>query len=386
MPEQCLNDEQANAFVRGDLLRTEAIRFEAHVDGCSSCGQLVALLNQVVTHGSDHGSDTQQELQPGQHIGRYSVLSRAGSGAMSVVYEAYDPNLDRSIAIKLLRTDTVGSAASTRVARLLLEARTLARLSHENVVVVHEVGTHGHQVFIAMEFVRGHTLTQWLAETPGSQHEIIDVFLAAGRGLCAAHDAGLVHRDVKPDNVLVGADGRVRVTDFGLAMVDPGLVNSPSESTSIRITRTGMCVGTPAYMAPEQWDGEGSALSDQFSFCVALFEACSGQRPFAGETIVQLLLNVKAGQIEGSVSQAWLQRVLARGLAVDPSKRFPSMKALLTALEKGNSRRSKKLVASLALGVATVAVLGVLALRPDSSTRCGDLGQPLRRLDRKSVV
>src|SRR6185436_15422220 len=170
--------------------------------------------------------------------------------------------------------------------RLVAEAQAVGRLSHPNVIAVYDVGEFCGEIYIAMELVAGHTLQDWLRAEPRSLEEILDVFEQAGRGLAAAHRAGLIHRDFKPHNVLVGTDGRVRVTDFGLA-VSAG-------------TASGDGAGTPAYMAPEQADGKGSARADQFSFGVALHEAVTGARP---------------GQ-DGAAAQppGWLRRVLERSL------------------------------------------------------------------------
>src|SRR3954453_18295126 len=157
-----------------------------------------------------------EPLPRGSAVGRYVVLERIGSGGMGVVYAAYDPELDRKVALKLLRPDRAGAVGEAAL-RLQREAQAIARLSDPHVVAVYDAGTLGEQVFVAMEFVEGRTLREWLKAEPRSWSEILKAFLAAGRGLAAAHDAGLVHRDFKPDNVLLGGDGRVKVADFGLA-------------------------------------------------------------------------------------------------------------------------------------------------------------------------
>src|SRR5690606_1441989 len=240
----------------------------------------------------------------GATIGRYVVLAPLGRGAMGTVLAALDPELDRKVALKVLHETARGGDR----ARLQREAQALARLSHPNVMILHDVGTWvdpagGRHVFLAMELVVGHTLSDWLASAPRSVDAIVAVFAQAGRGLAAAHAAGLVHRDFKPHNVLVGSDGRVRVTDFGLARsfgedtrppitVDThtGPISLPELALHETLTRTGEWVGTPAYMAPEQLQG-GAAdpRADQFAFCVALYEALHGQRPFAGRTPGEIL-------------------------------------------------------------------------------------------------
>src|SRR5262245_11493 len=253
-------------------------------------------------------------LEKGTALGRYVSLARLGSGGMSEVYAAFDPQLDRRVALKLLRPDVVaGMAAEEGRARVLREAQALARLSHRNVVAVHDVGTESGEIFIAMEYVDGVTVRTWLAEHERTWREILNVFLDAGRGLAAAHEAGLVHRDFKPDNVLVTPTGRVVVLDFGLARgaggpetpgapsvrtpptqperltlpPSPGNPSTPSLGRApldTPLTKMGDLMGTPRYMSPEQL---GAALvdgrSDQFSFCVSLYEALHGQRPFPGE-------------------------------------------------------------------------------------------------------
>ena len=243
---------------------------------------------------------TAGDLQTGARIGRYVVIESVGSGAMGVVYGAYDPELDRKIALKLLKP---GQGAKEKArARLLREAQAMARLAHPNVVAVHDVGVFEDQVFLAMEFLGGGTIKSWLGDKPRSWREILAVFIAAGRGLVAAHAAGIVHRDYKPDNVLLDKEGRPRVVDFGIARQAEqveGAVDDDGDGEDARgdlvktlregggapaalltLTKTGAVVGTPAYMAPEQFMGErGDDRSDQFSFCVALYEALYGERP-----------------------------------------------------------------------------------------------------------
>ncbi|MFZ6180784.1 protein kinase domain-containing protein [Nannocystis pusilla] len=297
-------------------------------------------------------------------IGRYVVLGRQGAGAMGVVYRAYDEALDRKVALKLLRAP--GADHSQARARLLREAKALAQLSHPNVVQVYDVGEWGGLDFIALEFVQGQTLRQWLSEQPRSWPEISQVFAQAGRGLAAAHAAGLVHRDFKPENVLIDGQGRVFVADFGLARsADSPLPEqiSPSASRSspslARLTAMGSLVGTPKYMAPEQFMRvPADARSDQFSFCVALYEALFGRRPFVGETVDELKQSVLLGRLLPppvlSMVPQWLQDLTMRGLARDPARRFPSMDALLAELDRVRGRR--RLIAAglaaLALGVA----------------------------------
>jgi eukaryotic-like serine/threonine-protein kinase len=260
--------------------------------------------------------------------------------------------------------------------RMLREAQALARLRHPNVTMIFEVGHgEGGELFIAMELVEGRTLGRWLRARPRGWREIVEVFLQAGRGLAAAHRAGLVHRDFKPDNVLVDHDGSARVVDFGLARsagmaellptLDPSLDGAEPGPVSLHLTCTGAVLGTPAYMAPEQFHGGlPRAASDQFSFCVALFEALYGRRPFPGHDLPSLQRSLMRGQPVGprrGVPRS-LYRVLRRGLAVDPARRFASMEKLLEALAACRQRtaapRSLALVASLTLAVAAAAYAG----------------------------
>jgi tetratricopeptide (TPR) repeat protein len=333
-------------------------------------------------------------LERGQMINRFVVLGPVGRGGMGDVYAAYDPELDRKVAIKLLRAR--GDAEDQKL-RLLREAQATAKLQHPNVVVVFDVGTFGEGVFIAMEFVEGQTIGAWLGAAPRSRREILDVYLAAGRGLAAAHAAGLVHRDFKPENVMVTNDGQVRVMDFGLArqvaeahptstsftaLNAPGglgtralsaaetsdpprrderdVSSESSKYLSVKLTQTGAMIGTPAYMAPEQFAGASTdARTDQFSFCVALYEALSGERPFAGDTFLALMTSVTTGVLDPSRAKvnlpAWMRRVLLRGLETSPDARFPSMTALLAALKAEPTARRRRVIA------ATVALVGLAA-------------------------
>ena len=302
-------------------------------------------------------------------IGPYAVLGQIGRGAMGMVYAAYDEKLDRKVALKLLHslqdTGTLGPA------RLLREAQTLARVSHPNVVQVFEVGQHDDEVFIAMEFVRGVTLRSWLAPASGGRprgwREVLGIYLQAGRGLAAAHAAGVVHRDFKPDNVMIGDDGRVRVMDFGLARAldkpegEPAgdLLQTHENLLSPTLTADGTLLGTPAYMAPEQYGrGTVDALSDQFAYCVALFEALYGQRPFAGDNLRSLAASVQRGEIREPPRRGvprWLRALILRGLAVDPAQRWPGMPALLARIERGQALHRLRLAGVALVGVTLLA-------------------------------
>jgi tetratricopeptide (TPR) repeat protein len=318
-------------------------------------------------------TDTASEslIRQGAKIGRFVVEEQLGAGGMGLVFAAHDRQLDRRVALKVLRTLT--SEDESHRMRLLREGQAMARITHENVITVHEVGIEGKLVFLAQELLDGGTLGQWL-RSPRSQDEILDKFIAAGRGLAAAHAAGLVHRDFKPDNVLLGKDGRVRVADFGLARALEALVAETvtggvepygnthadiAQSPMAPLTRTGAVMGTPLYMAPEQHEGKiADERSDQFSFCVALYQALYGQPPFAGKTAVALADNVLAGRVlpptKGSSVPARLRKILMRGLSVSPGERYPSMEELLTELGKKPTRK----LARFALIAGALAVVG----------------------------
>lgn len=395
-----------------------------------------------------------------RRLGRFVLLGRLGEGGMGVVYSAYDPDLDRRVALKLLRTG-LRPGSRTAVERLHREAQALARLSHSNVVPVYDVGLIDDQVFIVMEFVVGSTLRYWLADGEHSWRDILDVYRQAGDGLAAAHDVGLVHRDFKPDNVQVGEDGRIRVLDFGLARTRPDAENQADElgrtsgfedmlgsfiqasyepddvrdsptagnlATSQGVTEdgsqtiesqtwmgdshsaltatdselgkadtwiddseragensagessdeprkpipnrlltpltvTGAVLGTPAYMSPAQFEADANVgpASDQFSFCVALYEGLYGQRAFAGETVSELRREVCAGAVRTphghSKVPRWIWPVLRRGLQADPGQRYPSMHLLLEQLDRDPARTRRRWL----FGLAFAALLAITA-------------------------
>ncbi|MBK7864007.1 MAG: serine/threonine protein kinase [Archangiaceae bacterium] len=295
--------------------------------------------NQTVGESSEasrpRADGEPEELKRGVAINRYVLLEVVGRGGMGVVYAAYDPALDRRIALKLLRSDRGGHGHE----RLLKEAQRQARFAHPNVVTVHDVGTFAGQVFIAMEFMST-SLRDWWSQGERTAAEIVSMFVAAGEGIAAAHALGLVHRDFKPENVLIGADGRPRVSDFGLAENEEAAV--------------GHAVGTPAYMAPEQARRERvDARADQFSFCVALHEALYRVLPFPADRDAQRPLPLMPAAPPGSTVPASVRRVLFKGLAEDPNARYPSMTALLEALRDDPSMRRR----SRWVGLGAVAAL-----------------------------
>ncbi len=284
-------------------------------------------------------------------LGRYELRTCIGSGGLGVVYSAVDPELARTIAVKLVRPDLAfGENAIEAQARLLREAQTMAKLSHHHVIHVYDVGTWGDAVWVAMEWVDGQSLRDWVKETTRTTAEILAVLIAAGRGLAAAHAAGLVHRDIKPENVLVDRTGRAYVLDFGLARaVDlhgesaVTIGDDVGADTPPTITRSGALIGTPPYMAPEQYQGDTiGAATDQFAFCITAWEMLLGERPFPGETLAQLMMRICSGVIapipRGRSLPSRVQRALERGMAVDPGARHPSMDALLAELAPPRAR------------------------------------------------
>ncbi len=328
----------------------------------------------------------------GTLLGRYVVVDQLGEGGMGIVYAAYDPELDRKLAVKLLRAAPGSDAEASRGReRLQREAQAMARLSHPNVIAVHDVGTFEDQVFVAMELVDGGTLRQWL-DTPRSWREVVATFTQAARGLAAAHAAGIVHRDFKPDNVLLGKDGRVRVVDFGLAhgagdgpastpaapSATSGSPGAPRSSGGLHtpLTEAGALLGTPRYMAPEQLVGHrADAKSDQFAFCVSLYEALYGELPFEGDDLLTLASSIRSGKVRaarvGRTVPAWLRALLTRGLERSPDARWPSMDAVVAALEADpeGARRRGVTLAAAAVGLC-VAVAGIAAARSHRPPAC----------------
>jgi tetratricopeptide (TPR) repeat protein/predicted Ser/Thr protein kinase len=368
-------------YVEGRLEEAALSRVLAHAQDCSHCREKLALidtgllreahtLTAFLRRAPTLSAIANDHLAAGAHLGRYEVTSLLGVGGMGVVYAARDPDLNRSVAIKLLRPESEPGLAAPLRQRLLREAQTMAQLSHPNVVSVYEVGESGDQIFVAMELVEGRTLRSWLADEKPDWRTILAAYRQAGQALAAAHAVGIVHRDFKPDNVLIDQKGRVRVADFGLARTDSDRTEPATEPdgklaaslhVSGKLTQTGMLIGTPAYMAPEQLLKEpANALSDQFSFCVSLYEALWQQSPFVGNTIAELARSVVAGELRqpprNSRVPVWVFRALAKGLRPSPSDRYPSMDALWVALDRDPARvRRRWLVTASMLGLAAVA-------------------------------
>ncbi|MCE9673406.1 serine/threonine-protein kinase [Myxococcus stipitatus] len=374
---ECPGETTLSDLLAGMLSPDRRDAVLGHVETCAGC--------QWVLEACRTWPPESVPLKPGATFARYVVERQLGAGAMGVVYAARDPSLARQVALKVLRPE--GRDIQELQRRLLHEAQALARLSHPNVVTIHDVGTHEDSVFLAMELVEGTTLEQWLQqERPW--RDVVRIFQEAGRGLAAAHSAGLVHRDFKPANVLVGAQGRVYVTDFGVARpILRAALPPPPELLRVDavppgpLTRTGALLGTPAYMAPELLDG-GAATerSDQFSFCVALYEALHGVRPFAGADLETLARAAREGTLQPGERPtrvpAWLRRVVQRGLQARPEDRFPSMEALLAALTPPRGLPRTLALGLLALlGLATAG--GAYAWAHRNDARCEQVTQRL---------
>ncbi len=393
MGKHCVGDELLAAFATGSLIPSEKCRVESHLAHCAACREiLAAVVSSVATPSpttltlpADPPHPSEAPLREGAEVGRYVIRRLVGAGAMGSVYAAHDPELARPVAIKVLRTSASDRAIDGIMSRMRREAQAMARLSHPNVVTVYDVGSFEGCVFVAMEFVEGTTLRGWLRAASRSWREVLDVFDHAGRGLAAAHAAGLVHRDFKPDNVLVGRDGRVRVTDFGLVRSLDGDDNSPPRSgpsgslpLDATLTRTGTLIGTPAYMSPEALSGGVvDARSDIFSFCVALYEGLYGERPFSGRSLAELRASIAegrmAGKARGAPVPAAVSRALCAGLRAEPERRPPSMGALLEALRVAPPQRSRALGL---LGATAAVLLGAAGASTWFSQRANRLPTP----------
>ncbi len=414
----CLDANAVQDLMSGALDAAARAAAVAHLDGCADCRDLISLLARDATRdaavdtlrtdaGDAHDTPDDPpgpgaalgETQPsvagvrpsrdpalvataaasarlsarklttpsmsGRSLGRYTLLERLGAGAMGVVYRADDADLGRQVALKLLRRPD-----DALTDRLIREARSMAQVNHPHVVAVYDVGVAGGTTYIAMELVPGGSLRTW-QQQPHSIAEIVEVYIAAGRGLAAAHAAGMVHRDFKPDNCLVGANGRIRVTDFGLAAARPGGGPVPAAPEAgdaggtappgvddVELTASGSVLGTPAYMAPEQFHGGNvDPRTDQFAFCVALYEALFGNRPFGGKTFEELGDQVCTGKVrpppaKTRVSGA-LRAIVLRGLSMRPGDRFPTMDHLLAELGRDRARPWRwTAIAAAALAVA----------------------------------
>ncbi len=359
-PSPCPGDDLLFSLALGDVDEKTQGSIEAHVRECQDCRDILSEALRSLTRDAESSSDGQKPTQV--LLDRYELLEAIGSGGAGVVYRSFDPALKREVAVKLLRPDLPGSNDEFQ-ARLREEAQATAQLSHPNVVTAYDVGATETGAFIVLEYFSGGTLEEWL-HGDHSLDQRLRVMIQAGRGLAAAHEKGLVHRDFKPQNVLLSKDHRVCVTDFGLARLDD--VNHSRSfqmnSTIGDATETRGLMGTPNYMAPEVFAGSrGDELSDQFSFSVALYQAVNGRHPFRGArdtTLAELLVRVQSGMVDPASPGVPenIRKVIERGLSADPRGRFNSMTELLSALEPSPARSLS--VKQVAVATASLIVLG----------------------------
>ena len=360
-------DENMLALLSEDALdAAERLAIERHLDGCAPCTRLVGELATLVAPSRSAPK-------------RYRILRQLGEGAMGVVWEAEDANLQRRVALKFVRPEGVGDRE--RRTRLFREARALAQLRHPNVVSVYDAGELGSdgsvadeltestgsatELFLALELVVGTNARTWRAAASRTCAEILAVWKQAAAGIAAVHRAGIVHRDIKPDNVLVSDDGRVLVGDFGLAT---GELGAPTTTLTVE----GVMVGTPLYMSPEQLSGDpATAKSDQFALCTSIWEALVGQRPFSGGTVGAIAIAMTKPLALPRSGERAVFGVLARGLDPDPARRYPDVDALITALALGAAPRRRRVryaIGALGLG-ALVAVAAVAMTTTDRAPR-----------------
>ncbi|MDX2086503.1 MAG: serine/threonine-protein kinase [Kofleriaceae bacterium] len=379
----CPEPRAFSDFVEGRLDAAARGALELHVDTCESCRIALSETGRARRRSRSEGARAEEVPrlpEAGDVVGRYTIVGRLGEGAMGVVYLARDPELDREIAIKVVQPRLGEPEQELVQQRMLREGRLLARIDHANVVRVFDVGRWRGAVFVALERVHGESLRGWLAREKRSAREIVTVFRQCAAGLAAAHAAGVIHRDVKPDNVIVDDAGHARVSDFGLARIASDEVGVEPDaldagSVDVQLTRTRGTVGTPAYMAPElHLGGAADERSDQFALCTALAEALSGQRPFAGDEEKTVVEAMRAERPVLGVMPRHVRKVVMRGLAFAPAARWPSMAALAEALAE-----RPRVGRWIAGGVLVVAgVIGVVATRGTASNPCEGVTDGMR--------
>ncbi len=361
---RCLDENQILLVLEGEIPCSEV---EEHLDACAACRRVLG----AAAPDEDEG----EAFARGAAVDRYVILAPLGRGSMSRVYKAYDPDLDRPVALKLLRREGDQHL-------ILQEARALGKLSHPNVVQVYDAGNHEGSVFIAMELVDGAPLSTFCEGPPKpSFRAVIDAYIEAATGIGAAHARGIIHRDVKPSNILRGNDGRVRVADFGLAAIrSPASIGGRSRPAR---ASEGL-VGTPLYMAPEQLDGaEATPRSDQYGLCAALFEGLYGELPFPRSSYEELCAKKREGAPEapkGTSVPAWIHRAIARGLAPESDDRHPSMEALIAALRDDPSARRRGRLRAIGAGAIGAALLTIAAVGGARSAKNDPCAHPERAL------
>ncbi len=398
----CLSPQLAIDFVTGALPPKPSHSVEEHMAQCHDCRRLIVeiakedqgsaalplqdtIAASPALPSSLHSSSSSSprgggaiELVRGAQVGRYTLLYPLGEGGMGSVHAAFDPKLDRRVALKFLRTDLESNTHGHRE-RLLREARALARLSHPNVVSIFDVAEASGSVFLAMELIDGNNARLWRELGDRTTGEVLKVYSESLSALISAHEQGIIHRDFKPDNVMVGTDGIARVTDFGLACaalvdVDELLAQAEAEAKGIDwdpLTQTGLAVGTPRYMAPEQFFGQANELTDQFSFCLSMYEALYGHYPLGTKTPRDLTSDAPIEQqllaplAKGSVPDS-LRKTLLRGMALRPADRWPNAKELSNELSRIMNRRptAGKWLAAVGLVAAVVGAAFLIAPSP----------------------
>ena len=375
---ECADADTLAGLVAGELPEAERAAIATHAASCERCHALLDGLfdsNGSVTPAAPNDVTRDDDVpvkkptvSSGSRVGRYVIEEAIGAGGMGIVYAATDSELHRRVAIKFLRRSGHGGMSTAGRERLMREARLLASLSHPNVLTVFDVGTHDDNVFIAMELVKGGSLSSWTRRAPRTTDEIIDRMIEAGRGLAAAHAGGVVHRDVKPDNILVGTDGHAKVTDFGLARIDqdlaPDVDAARAAALSPTLTKTGALMGTPVYMAPEQWTkGAVDPRTDQWAFCATLYELVAGVRPFSVDDSALRTAEIETGRLaepaEGRTVPTWLRKIVERGLRAAPKDRWPSMQIVVDALVRGRQRKTRLARAFVLAGAVAIVAVSV---------------------------
>ncbi|MBS1124382.1 MAG: protein kinase [Deltaproteobacteria bacterium] len=388
MTTACPTDDVLGAHVQRVLGQAETAQVSSHLDGCAACRQVViaAVRGGVAAEPStaiavgtpplDAPGAPVQSPALGSRIGRYELRELLGAGGMGRVYAAHDSELDRTIALKIVRPELAG-LVRVLAERLVRESRMMAKLAHPSVIAVYDVGRTGDAVFIAMELIRGQTLGTWVRRAKPSWRELVSVLERAGQGLAAAHAAGIIHRDFKPDNVLVEPDPsgigvrRVVVTDFGVARI---VTDAPDAQGFLRgrpgdpqLTSPGTMIGTPAYMAPEQLDGRTiDVRADLFAFAVSAWELLFGQRPFAGRDVEEIRAAMdRPLKLPGSLGAvpARVVRVLAGALALDPADRYRDMRAFLQLLARTRTRRRTAVVGATVVAATALVGFGLVSAR-----------------------